>query len=283
MYLLFDIGATSMRLSFSGDGIDVGTPKLVSTPQKFEDAMHLFAKVAQEISYNRKIEKCVGGIRGVLDSDKNKLVADVKLKDWINKPLKERLEKTCNAQVYLENDTAIVGLGEATVGVGKGYEIVVYITVSSGVGGVRIVNGNIDEGKIGFEPGHQVIDADGSIYPEAYKHGWVVGELESLVSGTAMMKRFGKKPYEITDTRIWDDVSRLVAVGLANTILHWSPDIIIVGGGMTKSPGIEVDKVEIYLKDYLKIFPTYPKIRKAVLGDFGGIHGALVYIQAMNK
>ena len=70
---------------------------------------------------------------------------------------------------YLANDSDLDGLGEATVGAGKGFNIVAYITVSTGIGGVRIVGGKIDVSTYGFEPGHQIIDADGSIYSEIVK------------------------------------------------------------------------------------------------------------------
>jgi glucokinase len=53
------------------------------------------------------------------------------------------------------------GLGEAVFGAGKGREIVVYMTISTGVGGARIVGGKIDASAMGFEPGHQIIDACG--------------------------------------------------------------------------------------------------------------------------
>ena len=75
----------------------------------------------------------------------------------------------------IANDTAVVGLGEAHRGAGIGYNIVTYITVSTGVGGTRIVDGRIDRRIYGFEPGHQTIDIDNSVW-----EGSASGQLEDL-------------------------------------------------------------------------------------------------------
>lgn len=283
MYLIFDIGATKIRLAVSHDGETFGEPKVGKTPHNYEEGMQLFAELASHLRGGEPIKLSAGGIRGVFDEKKEKIINDPYLEDWLNKPIKERLREILECEVHLANDSDLVGLGEAVVGAGKGYRIVAYITVSTGIGGVRIVNGKIDVSTCGFEPGHQIIDADGSIFSEIVKKekDWTAGEWESLASGTAMRLRFNKEPYEIKDEQIWEEVSKYVAVGLNNTIVHWSPDVVVLGGGMMKSPGILLDTVRSHLKEILKIFPKHPEIKKAELGDFGGLHGALVYIKQL--
>lgn len=158
----------------------------------------------------------------------------------------------------------------------KGYGIVVYITVSTGVGGVRIIDNYIDKRAYGFEPGHQIIDIDNTVCPECKS-----GELEDLVSGTAMTYRFGVKAYEIKDQNLWDEeLPRLLAYGLHNTILHWSPDVVVLGGSMiVGDPAINVEQTNEHLRNISKIFPELPAVKKAELGDFGGIHGALAFVR----
>ena len=57
--------------------------------------------------------------------------------------------------------------------------------------------------------------------------------LENLVSGTAVEKRLGMKPYDIPQSDvIWDELAGYLAQGLRNTILYWSPEAIILGGSM---------------------------------------------------
>jgi predicted NBD/HSP70 family sugar kinase len=279
MYLLFDIGGTKARFAFSSDGISFREPKICSTLTDFSEAMALFKKTALEVLGGQKIIAAAGGVRA-LDRDKKKLRDQPHFPLWVNEPLQETLQDFLGVPVYLENDTAIVGLGEAVQGAGKGYDIVVYITISTGVGGVRVTRQRIDESAQGFEPGNQLIYAKGSIY-EDEKPGY----LESYISGTAIEKRFGKKPYEIKEPAIWDEVARLLAYGLTNTIVHWSPDIVVLGGAMiTGQSAISLDSVQAHLRDMVKVYPDLPEVKKAQLGDVGGLHGALAFVnQVHNK
>jgi predicted NBD/HSP70 family sugar kinase len=287
MYILFDIGGTKMRLAASRDGTTFDEPKFCKTPaDNFDEGMRLFAKLAREMSNGETITAAAGGIAGPLNKEKTKLARSPNIAGWTEKPLKTSLENILGAHVYLENDTAIVGLGEATAGAARGFEIAVYITVSTGVGGVRIVDGAIDRSAMGFEIGHQVI-----VCPEhsrdtatlcTYCNG--PGHLEGYISGAAFERKYGKKPYEVTEATAWEDAARLLAYGLNNAIMHWSPDVIVLGGSMIiGKPAIQLNRIEAHLKDIVKIFPTLPVLKKAELGDVGGLHGALAYLQKITK
>jgi len=282
MYLLFDIGGTKMRLALT-DGEKLGKSVILPTPQKFDEGISLFIKTVDEFTKGEKLKLSVGGIRR-LDKTKSMLVPDFRLPDWSGKPLKEKLVELTSAPVYLENDTALVGLGEALQGAGKGFKIVAYLTVSSGVGGVRVVEGKIDKNIYGFEPGHQIIDLDWSKYPELKNlENEGFGQLEAYISGVSLEKRFGKLPKDINDGVLWDDIEQILAFALKNTIVYWSPEAIVLGGGMFGSPGISIDNVKNKLEKTLRIFPEIPKIKKAELGDIGGLHGALSYLRQLEK
>jgi glucokinase len=274
MYILFDIGGTKMRIAFSADGKGFDEPKVIPTPKEFEKGMERFKKAARELSGGRKIRAAAGGVAGPLDREKTKLVRSPHVSGWIGRPLKEELWRIIGSPVYLENDAAMAGLGEAAYGEGRGKRVVVYMTVSTGVGGVRIVDGEIDKSAHGFEPGHQIIDADGTLCPEC---GSVPGYLEKYVSGTALETRYGRKPYEIEDPVVWEEAARFLAYGLNNTIVHWSPDVVILGGSVMQR--IPIDKVRLYLAEVLNIFPEPPPITRAVLGDFVGLYGALQFLR----
>lgn len=280
MFLLFDIGATKMRVGISEDGETLGETEIEPTPKDFEEALDLFEKMYEQVTKGKKINSSAGGIRGVLNEKKDALKKDALLPEWVGEPLVQKLSEITGSTVYLENDTAMVGLGETVAGAGRGFKIVAYITISSGVGGVRIINKKIDANSFGFEPGHQIIDADVTICPECTSNldGKAWGSLESYISGRSFERRFGKKPQDVDDKAVWDEISRLLAYGLNNTIVHWSPDVVVLGGGMMKSPGISVEAVKKHLKEILRIFPELPEIKKAELGDLGGLHGALAYL-----
>lgn len=264
--VLFDIGGTKMRVAVSRDGKTFGAPETAPTPQDFDEGMSMLKKLADEARGGAEVKAVSGGVPGILNRGHNSVFNLPNLPKWNGKPLKSDLEKIFGAQVYIENDAALAGLGEATSGAGKGYNIVVYITVSTGVGGARIVNGKIDQKVFGFEPGHQIIN-DGDGYLGAY------------ISGAALEHRFGKKPADITDKNVLDNFNKCLAVGLYNSILHWSPEVVVLGGPLILGGQlISIEKVEEELRRLLEIFPEIPVIKKAALGDLGGLHGALEFV-----
>lgn len=277
MYILFDIGGTKMRMAATDNGESFADPVIVDTPGHFNAALELLVASAKELSKNTPITGVIGGIAGALNPVKSAIMRAPHLPEWSGKNIKNLLEQRLNTKVHIENDAALVGLGEAHFGAGKGYESVAYITVSTGVGGSRIVNGVIDPTAHSYEPGHQIIDLDKSACPEC-----VDGTLESYVSGTALQARFGKVPSEITEPEVWERVAQHLAVGLVNTILHWTPDIIVLGGSMVvRKPGIDVHVVERYVQELLHIYPAVPSIREGTLTDRGGLFGGLAMARRM--
>jgi len=275
MYIVFDIGGTKMRLGVSDDGVTLSKTVVIETPLSYEAGIGEFKRAAESLIMGDKVSAVAGGIAGPFSQKKKVLLRSPNLEDWIDRPLRADLEEFFGTPVYIENDAALAGLGEATRGAGKDFDIVAYITVSTGVGGVRIIKGKIDSKTIGFEPGHQIIDADKSIIPTA--DGVFI---EDYISGKALAKATGKKPSEIRDPKVWDDFAKILAYGLNNVCVFWSPDVIVLGGSMiTGNPAIPVDKAAAYLREVLHIYPELPVIKKATLEDYGGLHGALELIK----
>ncbi len=277
-YILFDIGGTKTRIALSHDGETFEEPRIVDTPKDFDTAIKLLKDVSFEMTGGEKIDHAAGDVAGVFSRDRAVLLKAPHLPGWNGKNVKYAIETALSTEASLANDAAVVGLGEAVYGGGKGYEIVAYITVSTGVGGVRIVNGKIDVSAMGFEPGHQIFDAGGGFHKDSV--GGLGLDLEGYVSGSAVTDRYHKKPYEITDKAFWNEMARLLAYGLNNTIVHWSPDVVVLGGSMMKEIGISVDEVRAHLGGILRIYPELPHIVHSELGDIGGLYGALALIKA---
>ena len=276
-YLLFDIGGTKMRIAVSHDGETFTVPKILDTPKDFDTAIALLKATAYEITGGGAIDYAAGDIAGVFSRDRSVLLKSPHLPGWNGKNVKYAIETALSCEATLANDAAVVGLGEAVYGGGKGYNIVAYITISTGVGGVRIVNGKIDVSAMGFEPGHQIFDASGGFHKTGA--GGLGLDLEGYISGTAITERYDKKPYEITDKKFWNEMARLLAYGLNNTIVHWSPDVVVLGGSMMKEIGISVEEVKAHLGGILRIYPELPTIVHSELGDIGGLYGALALIK----
>jgi fructokinase len=239
------------------------------------------AEVVAVIKENAKdVTGIAGGVRGVLREDRLGIDHDGILTKWANISIVDFLKGEFKVPVFLENDTALAGLGEAIYGAGKGVGLVVYHTVSTGVGGVRIEDGVIDMASVGFEPGHQVLDIDRTILGED-----VPPTLENLVSGRAVEGRMGVKPYDIAqDDVIWDELAGYLAQGLRNTVLYWSPEAIILGGSMmVGDPKIPIDSVRRATVAVLDGVMPCPFITTAELGDEAGVHGALAFLQQKMK
>lgn len=265
-------------MAYSADGTKFGQPVIVNTPSEFEEAMRVITEIGQDLVADQPLKGLAGGVASPLNREKSILVRPPNLRNWDQQPLKERLTEVFKVPVEIENDSAVVGLGEAIDGAGQGHDIVAYVTVSTGIGGARIVNGLIDTSVSGFEPGHQIIDLDGTALVDNPR-----GELEKFASGTAIKNRFNEEPWNIKNQAVWDDLARYLAVGLHNTILHWSPSVLVLGGAMiTKKPGIAIEKVELELKTIMQTFPTLPQIELAQLGSIGGLHGALALAQKIS-
>lgn len=291
MIIFFDIGGTRMRLAGSVDGKSFSEPIVNLTPQNFEEGMTLFQRVAKEIAQGEKIDQILGGVTGIFNHDHSALLHSPHLPQWAEKPLKETIEKFSQAKVELENDTAMVGLGEAIYGAGRGSEILVYITVSTGVGGARFINNKIDVSRLGFEPGHQIMNIQTNVknfalfnfnqHVNLKKTNLVT--LEELISGSALEKKLNRKPGEITDSKVWDECAYILAVGLHNTFLHWSPDRLVLGGAMFNDTGISIDKVKEHLVNIVRVPKEIPDIKKAELKDSGGIYGSMALYNEINK
>jgi len=277
MYLLFDIGGTNMRFAVSKDGKNLSDIQTHTTPKRYQESMELIARIASEISEKGKIHAAAGGIAGPMNIQKTKLVHSPNLPNWNQKLVKKYLEKIFGAPVYLENDAALAGLGEATHGAGKKYSIVAYITISTGVNGVRIVEGKIDINAYGFEIGKQIIDVRQTI-DSRYE---IPGHLESYISGAALAARFGKPAQELKKKELWDEIAGWLSCGIVNTILYWSPEIIVIGGSVMKS--IPLSTLNSYLQQASKIVPQLPPVKLANLRDASGLWGALEYLKQYRR
>lgn len=224
MFLLLDIGGTHTRIGLSEDGETLTQLLRCQTPETAHELIPLWKKEIAPKLHGADITAAIVGVPGSLSKDKMAVVHAPALPGWEQTSLYADMATLVDAPVYFENRVALAGLGEAVYGAGRGEKIVQYLSIGTSVGGVRIVDGYIDVAAHGFEPGRQLL----------FTREGALATLESLVSQRSLEKRFGRQLVDIHTTSVWDEVMYYLAIGLTNTMLHWSPQVIILGGAIAE-------------------------------------------------
>src|SRR3989338_6258711 len=216
MKIVFDIGCTSMRAArATSDGI--GEARKIPTPKNPREGVKALAELARWCAGEDMIKAAAGGFPGVVSGGVIRYAPNIP--EWKGVALAEELTHALEAPAEVLNDGDCAAIGEAAYGAGRGARIVAYIGISTGIGCGRVVDRRIDGGVYNFEAGHQIVDAKEGV------------ELEELVSGRAFEKRYGVHPSKAPRMG-YAEMTPVLAAGIYNMILHWSPEIFVLGGGM---------------------------------------------------
>jgi glucokinase len=255
-------------------------------------------KVLQDGGKKAEEIKAIGiGSPGPLDAKKGIIISTPNLpfeNFQLVKPISERF----GIPTYLDNDANVAAIGEHIFGAGKGTENMVFVTVSTGVGGGAILNGKIYRGSTcnALEIGHTTVEKNG---PRCNCGNY--GCVEALTSGTAIGKRAKEaiqrgeetslksykelSSYEVFQeakkgdkiaSEILDSCLNYLGIGIANIVASFDPEMIIIGGGVTNGGSIVFDKVREVVKE--RCFETMAnscKIVPAGLGTDAGVIGAV--------
>jgi len=209
--------------------------------------------------------------------------------------------------VYLDNDANMAGLAEWQYGAGQGHQDLVYLTISTGIGGGVISSGHLLQGfhGMGAELGHMIIDPTGPLCGCGYH-----GHVESFSSGSAIARyineqiSLGQKSAlqaspdlnarEVADAALQGDTLAISAferaghylgIGVANYLAIFDPSILIFGGGVSQVGDLLFKPFEESLRKHT-FHPHYLDgliITKAALGDDAGLLGALALARIKSK
>ncbi len=270
MVVLADIGGTKTRVAVSIDKITILGEETFDTPDNSKAGLERIRIAIQKLSNGTPIDMAILAIAGVCSPDHTTIVQSPHLPKWVNSFSVSDAVLCLGTPVYLENDAALGALGEATEGAGKDYSIMAYVTIGTGVGGARIVNKIIDPTYFGFEIGQQLVPFEGN-----------ATLLENIISGKALEKRYGMPSKNIKDEKTWNEVARIFADGLYNTIVHWSPQCVVLGGSVMKDIPLQV--VAEQLIERMHIFPELPLLKHGELGDLCGIYGGMALARALSS
>jgi len=242
---------------------------------------------------------------GAIDFDKGLVTLSPHLPGWYDIPLRDLIKEKYRVNTFLVNDASAAALGEHRFGAGKGVNNLIYLTVSTGIGGGIIINGKLYSGPCGSagEIGHMTIDVNG---PRCSCGN--IGCLEMLASGTAVAReaikriRQGERSSltEIVEGKIESITAEKVEVaaqggdslalevilkaanylgaGLVNLVNIFNPEMIIVGGGMAKMGNLLLDPAKQVVRERAFQLPAQAvRIVPAQLGDDAGVLGAAVF------
>ncbi|MGQ4649876.1 ROK family protein [Lyngbya aestuarii] len=221
---------------------------------------------------------------------------------WENMPLQQLLEEEFTTPVRVDNDANVAALGEHRLGAGQGYDSLMYITVSTGVGGGWIFNGKPWRGASGMagEIGHTVIDPNGPVWfgkpgcVERFASGsfiaqWAREELQRKAEQGKILRNLADGNLETISTQLvsqaasqGDELARQVlekaawalGVGIGNAANLINPQLFILGGGVTKSGEIFWQKLRRVARETAMPEVDF-EIIPAALGDDAPLWGAV--------
>jgi glucokinase len=239
-----DLGGTAIKLGrVSLDGtctqfLSVDTPQ-PSTPEAVTNAI---ARAIEQLQQNSSNCLAIGvGTPGPADASGRIAKIAINLDNWHDVPLADWLEEKTNLPVTVANDANCAGLGEAWIGAGKNFRHAIMLTLGTGVGGAIILNGELFAGHYGAagELGLITLNPDG--YP---CNSGNRGSLEQHLSIGAIRRVTGKEPEELSRLAImgdelalefWQNYGKLLGAGLASLIYVLTPEVVIIGGGVSAS------------------------------------------------
>lgn len=298
-----DLGGTSVKYALiDNEGVFHFQGKLPSMADVSAEAVvgQLIAAVnevkgvAEKEGY--KIEGIGIGTPGIVDSTNRVVLGGAEnIKGWENLPLANRIEAETGLPALLGNDANLMGLGETMHGAGRGATHVVFLTIGTGIGGAVVIDGKLFNGfaNRGTELGHVPLIANGE--PCACGS---VGCLEHYASTSALVRRFSQRIAEAGISYPNDEINGELIVrlykqgdkiatesleehcdflghGIAGFINIFSPQRIVIGGGLSEAGDFYIQKVsEKAFRYSIPDCAVNTQIMAASLGNKAGSLGA---------
>lgn len=309
-------------------GVDLGGTKIAGIvindrgETLFEETISTLAEEGQEVVIER-INSVIKGLMAKTEGEpvrgiglcapgplsvQTGVIIDAPNLRWKNVPIVSILEQEFGLPIVIENDANAAAIGECYYGAGQGTTDMIYITVSTGIGGGIISRGELVYGRdySAGEVGHMVVLPDGPLCGCGRK-----GCIEALASGTAIARQAREKlkegakslMRELVDGNldlltarevaeaaregdklalsVLDQAFWYLSVALGNLVNLLNPEIILIGGGVAKMGPLLFDKVNQYLEE--EAFSHMVKGLPVVPARLGGRAGSLGVVTLARK
>ena len=296
-YIGIDLGGTNVRVAKvdeEGRVVQDMIERSYGSEGPRERVRDIIFSMLDKVEGIRECEGIGIGVPGPVNVYEMVLPISNNLEGFENYPLAQMIKERYGIPVYMDNDANVAGLAEATLGAGRGYPVVYYVTHSTGVGGALIIDGKVLDGQMGFagEIGNIIIK-DGCPKYSKYLNA---GSIESESSGTGMRRKaeavYGEgatavtvfekdlegdpKARELID-EMADNMGRLLAT-IGQII---DPHVCVIGGGISHSSDQYWPKmIETYHKYFNGI--RYADVLRAELAE-PGVLGAAMLVREKGK
>ena len=307
-----DIGGTKISIAVARIAGDIIAKRQIPTNSGSgpDPALAAITNVLNElITQTSQPLRAIGvGSPAPLDVDKGLILSPSNLRSWVKFPVLELLRERFGTLVALENDANAAALGEHIYGAGRGCENVLYVTVSTGVGGGLIINGQLYRGVAtgAGEIGHTIVQPDG-----VRCNCGSIGCLETVSSGHHIARRVrerigGGEPSLIRNMvtgleditarvvleaveaedplarEVWEEACRYLSIGIANAVSLFAPDLVIVGGGVASAGDLLFDNLRRQVPSFVSMIPSEMiRIVPAELGTDSGVYGAVALARSV--
>jgi len=316
IYGAIDLGGTKVR-AIAADldgkvyGEDIRPSLAAEGVETVIQTMLASLDAALETAGIARSDLCGLGIAspGALDLVNGRVYDAPQLAGWDAVPIVEILSERAGMAVVLENDANAAALGENRFGAGRGTKFMIYLTISTGVGGGIIIDGKVYHGATGAagELGHMVVWVDGPLCLCGER-----GCLEAIASGTCIARRArelvdrGEAPDlarvleekgeldadGVADAaragdedarRLFDEAGLYLGVALANYVNIFNPELIVLGGGVTAGAGdLFLARAEQTMRQLARNEPLqYVRLETSALGDRSGPLGMIAALGDM--
>lgn len=308
-YLGIDLGGTNIAAGLVDEQGQIIHQKSVPTGRErgadliLKDMANLALKVAEEAGVGLEQINSVGvGSPGAPDVQKGVIIYNNNL-GFRNVPVRDALQKYLPLPVYVDNDANCAALAEGLLGAAGGVRHSVTVTLGTGIGGGVIIDHKIYSGfnNAGSELGHMVIVAGGKQCTCGRKGCWEAyasarGLIEAaqeaarkdpasllfkMVNGD-LSKITAKTPFDAAEAgdavaaAVVDEYLEYLAVGIGNIINIFQPEVIVLGGGVSKQGEslLRPLTAKVARETYGQEGIPVAKLKLAVLGNEAGIVGA---------
>jgi glucokinase len=307
-----DLGGTKVEVSCARlDGEILAARRIPTQPEDGPDrGIERILETAREVLSQGRVASielaAVGlSIPGPWDSRAGTFLALPNLPGWEGFPIRQKLSEHFSAPLYMDNDANAAALAELKFGAGRGYRHLIYLTMSTGIGGGLILDGHLHRGRDANagEVGHQVIVPGGPVCGCG-----LLGHLEGLCSGSGMARRLrqmvtpdnsamwemaGGDPRNLSAevlTRavrqgdalageFFQQTLEYLAAGLANLIFILNPEAIVLGTIVAKNPDLFIEPLERMVRERVwDVFSTGIKILPGQLTDQIGVYAPLALV-----